>query len=80
MVSLDHKECYQAVKERDARFDGLFFTGVLTTGIYCKPSCSARLPKSENVKFFRTTAAAQEAGLRPCKRCKPDQLAQLTKL
>jgi AraC family transcriptional regulator of adaptative response / DNA-3-methyladenine glycosylase II len=57
---------------RDARFDGRFFTGVLTTGIYCRPVCPVRQPKLANVRFFRTAAAAAEAGLRPCLRCRPE--------
>ncbi len=56
----------------DARFDGWFFCGVKTTGIYCRPSCPARTPKRENVRFFATAAAAQGAGFRACKRCRPD--------
>lgn len=56
----------------DADADGSFITGVLTTGIYCLPSCPARKPKAENVLFFRTEQKAQAAGLRPCKRCRPD--------
>ncbi len=57
---------------RDPRFDGKFFVGVRTTGIYCRPVCPANLPKSENVSFFRTAAAASEAGFRPCLRCRPE--------
>lgn len=57
---------------RDARFDGQFFVAVKTTGIYCRPICPANLPKSENVSFFRTAAAAGEAGYRPCLRCRPE--------
>ncbi len=57
---------------RDARFDGRFFVGVKTTGIYCRPICPANAPKSENVVFFRTAAAAGEAGFRPCLRCRPE--------
>jgi AraC family transcriptional regulator of adaptative response / DNA-3-methyladenine glycosylase II len=57
----------------DASANGLFVTGVLTTGIYCLPSCSARKPKAENVVFFAAEGEAREAGLRPCKRCRPDQ-------
>lgn len=56
----------------DASANGLFITGVLTTGIYCLPSCSARKPKAINVKFFHTEDQARQAGLRACKRCKPD--------
>ena len=68
----DFETCYRAVSSKDARFDGVFFTGVLTTGIYCRPSCPAITPKRPNVQFFRTAAAAQLSGLRACKRCRPD--------
>ncbi|MCH9646631.1 MAG: helix-turn-helix domain-containing protein [Deltaproteobacteria bacterium] len=61
---------------RDASADGLFVTGVLTTGIYCLPSCPARKPKAENVTFFATEREAQGAGLRACKRCRPDDFYQ----
>lgn len=57
---------------RDARYDGAFITGVLSTGIYCLPSCPARNPKAQNIRFFEGEAEAREAGLRPCKRCRPD--------
>lgn len=60
----------------DATWNGRFFTGVLTTGIYCLPSCKARKPKSENVRFFPTCEAAREAGLRACKKCHPDDYAR----
>jgi AraC family transcriptional regulator of adaptative response / DNA-3-methyladenine glycosylase II len=63
---------YAALSARDARFDGQFIAGVSTTGIYCRPSCPALTPKPGNVRFFRTAAAAHEAGLRACKRCQPD--------
>jgi AraC family transcriptional regulator, regulatory protein of adaptative response / DNA-3-methyladenine glycosylase II len=69
---IDDERCYQAAKSKDARFDGVFVTGVLTTGIYCRPSCPARTPWPENVRFFATAAAAQQAGLRACLRCRPD--------
>ena len=65
-------ERYRAMQARDARFDGQFITGVHSTGIYCRPSCPAVAPKPSNVSFFRTAAAAHEAGLRACKRCLPD--------
>ena len=65
-------ERYAALSARDARFDGQFIAGVTTTGIYCRPSCPAVTPKPHNVRFFRTAAAAHEAGLRACKRCQPD--------
>ena len=64
--------CYLALSSRDARFDGWFFAAVLTTGIYCRPSCPATTPKRSNVRFLPTAAAAQEAGFRACKRCRPD--------
>lgn len=63
---------YRALSSRDARFDGQFIAGVHTTGIYCRPSCPAMTPKPGNVSFYRTAAAAHEAGLRACKRCQPD--------
>jgi AraC family transcriptional regulator, regulatory protein of adaptative response / DNA-3-methyladenine glycosylase II len=71
-MDLDHDACYRAICQRDARFDGRFFTGVKTTGIYCRPVCPARTPLSKNVIFFPTAAAAQEAGFRPCLRCRPE--------
>ncbi|ANW17080.1 DNA-3-methyladenine glycosylase 2 family protein [Streptomyces clavuligerus] len=63
---------YEAVRSRDARFDGVFFFAVATTGIYCRPSCPALTPKRVNVSFYRTAAAAQSAGYRACRRCRPD--------
>ena len=63
---------WERADARAGRFDGRFLIGVLTTGIYCLPSCGARQPKPENVRLFRTEAEAQAAGLRPCKRCRPD--------
>ncbi|MFD2091970.1 AlkA N-terminal domain-containing protein [Blastococcus deserti] len=69
---LDAERCYRAVAGRDARFDGWFFTAVHTTGIYCRPSCPARTPLPRNVSFFTTAAAAQGAGFRACRRCRPD--------
>ncbi len=69
---LDRESCYRAVKSRDRRFDGVFYTAVHTTGIYCRPSCPARLPAYHNVAFFPTAAAAQAGGFRACKRCLPD--------
>ena len=68
----DFDQCYRAVESKDARFDGWFFTAVRTTGIYCRPSCPARTPYPRNVEFFPTAAAAQRAGYRACKRCRPD--------
>ncbi|MFD8901780.1 DNA-3-methyladenine glycosylase 2 family protein [Streptomyces ardesiacus] len=63
---------YEAVRSRDARFDGAFFFAVETTGIYCRPSCPAVTPKRHNVRFFATAAAAQGSGFRACRRCRPD--------
>src|SRR6201994_4400595 len=76
-MDLDHDACYRAVKLRDSRFDGRFFTGVKTTGIYCRPICPARTPFAKNVIFFPTAAAAQEAGFRPCLRCRPETAPDL---
>jgi len=71
-VTLDPAVCYRALATRDARFDGRFFTCVTTTGIYCRPVCPARTPRRENVTFAAHAAAAESAGFRPCKRCRPD--------
>src|SRR3954447_4513971 len=68
----DTEACYRAVKSRDKRFDGVFYTGVTSTGIYCRPSCPAITPARRNATFHRTAAAAQAAGFRACKRCRPD--------
>src|SRR5207245_5125983 len=71
--TLDFERCYRAVESRDARFDGWFITAVTTTRIYCRPSCPTPVrPKRENVRFYPTAAAAQLAGFRACKRCRPD--------
>ena len=64
--------CYRALQSRDARFDGLIFVAVSSTGIYCRPICPARTPKFEHCSFFASAAAAQEAGFRPCLRCRPE--------
>ena len=69
---MDDDALFQQFLLRDAKFNGQFVTGVITTGIYCLPSCPARRPKRENVRFFRTPAAAIETGLRACLRCRPD--------
>jgi len=71
-VHQDTERCVKAVRSKDARFDGWFFTAVLTTGIYCRPSCPAMTPKPRNMRFFASAAAAQQAGFRACKRCRPD--------
>ena len=72
----DDDKAWSAVMRRDRSFDGRFVTGVLTTGIYCRPSCAARHPARANVRFFECGKAAREAGLRACKRCLPDDVAR----
>ena len=71
-LTWDPESCYRAVKSRDRRFDGVFYTAVRTTGIYCRPSCPARTPAFHNVTFHPSAASAQAAGYRACKRCLPD--------
>src|ERR1700694_2969771 len=73
----DREVCYRAFQSRDARFDGLLFVGVTSTGIYCRPICPARSPKFGNCRFFSSAAAAQEAGFRPCLRCRPETAPDL---
>ncbi|MFF9456271.1 AlkA N-terminal domain-containing protein [Streptomyces flaveolus] len=68
----DTERCVRAVRSKDARFDGWFFTAVLTTRIYCRPSCPVVPPKPENMTFYPSAAACQQAGFRACKRCRPD--------
>jgi AraC family transcriptional regulator of adaptative response / DNA-3-methyladenine glycosylase II len=68
----DTERCVRAVQSKDARFDGWFFTAVLTTRIYCRPSCPVVPPKPENMTFYPSAAACQQAGFRACKRCRPD--------
>ncbi|WP_188188991.1 DNA-3-methyladenine glycosylase 2 family protein [Nonomuraea sp. SYSU D8015] len=69
---LADEDAYAVLRSRDGRFDGRFFVAVVTTRVYCRPSCPAALPKRENVRFYPSAAAAQEAGFRACKRCRPD--------
>jgi AraC family transcriptional regulator of adaptative response / DNA-3-methyladenine glycosylase II len=71
-ADLDRTACYAALKAHDPRFDGRFFTGVSSTGIYCRPICRVRLPKEENCTFFMSAPAAEAAGYRPCRRCRPE--------
>jgi AraC family transcriptional regulator of adaptative response/methylated-DNA-[protein]-cysteine methyltransferase len=73
---IDAEQAWQAFTRRDRAFDGRFVIGVLTTGIYCRPSCAARQPRRENVRFFADGAEARAAGLRACKRCRPDEVAR----
>lgn len=74
--TIDPEQAWAAVLRRDRAFDGRFVTAVLTTGIYCRPSCAARHPARCNVRFFACGAEARAAGLRPCKRCLPDEVAR----
>ncbi|MDE2436176.1 MAG: methylated-DNA--[protein]-cysteine S-methyltransferase [Sphingomonadales bacterium] len=76
MTMIDSDNCWTAVLARDRAADGRFVTGVLTTGIYCRPSCAARHPRRENVRFFADGAAARAEGLRPCLRCSPDDVSR----
>jgi len=71
-TGLDPDRCYRAVTSRDVRFDGWFVGAVTSTGIYCRPSCPARTPRQEHMRFYPTAAAAQQGGFRACKRCRPD--------
>ncbi|MFF7750763.1 AlkA N-terminal domain-containing protein [Streptomyces sp. NPDC007971] len=71
-MHIDRDHCVRAVQSKDARFDGWFFTAVLTTRIYCRPSCPAVPPKAQNMTFYPSAAACQQAGFRACKRCRPD--------
>jgi len=72
MMSMDFAECDRARVARDPSYDGRFFTGVQTTGIYCRPVCPVRPARSTNVQFFPSAAAAEAAGFRPCLRCRPE--------
>jgi AraC family transcriptional regulator of adaptative response / DNA-3-methyladenine glycosylase II len=76
-TALDRELYYQALRARDARFDGRIFVAVRTTGIYCRPICPARTPKLENITFYASAAAAEQAGYRPCLRCRPESSPEL---
>src|SRR4051812_19662093 len=71
-MTLDPDSCYAAMLARDARFDGVFFVGVSTTRIYCRPVCTAKTPGRDRCHFFPVAAAAEQAGFRPCLRCRPE--------
>src|SRR5437588_102631 len=71
-MELNNDTCYQALLAHDRRFDGVFFVCVSSTGIYCRPVCTAKMPKRENCTFHRSAAAAERAGYRPCLRCRPE--------
>lgn len=77
MTNLDRTACYRALQSRDRRFDGRIFVGVTSTGIYCRPICPASTAKFENCQFYPSAAAAQEAGFRPCLRCRPETAPDL---
>ncbi|HVU02174.1 MAG TPA: AlkA N-terminal domain-containing protein [Polyangiaceae bacterium] len=78
MAELDHASRYRILKARDRRFDGRIFVGVRTTGVYCRPICPARTPRPESCVFFPSAAAAQDAGFRPCLRCRPERSPEVT--
>lgn len=71
-MNLDPQHCYSALLARDARFDGRFFVGVTSTGVYCRPVCRVRTPRAANCRFFASAAAAEQQGFRPCRRCRPE--------
>src|SRR3954470_18579919 len=71
-MKIDSDTCYRALAARDRRFDGVFFVGVTSTGVYCRPICPARTPKCANCRFFDTAEAAEKALFRPCLRCRPE--------
>jgi AraC family transcriptional regulator of adaptative response / DNA-3-methyladenine glycosylase II len=76
-MEMDDDACYRAIATRDPRFDGRLFVAVRTTGIYCRPICPAPLPRRDQVRFYPTAAACQEAGFRPCLRCRPETAPEL---
>lgn len=80
LVELDRDVCYRALRARDARFDGRFYTAVVSTGIYCRPICPARTPKIDNCLFLPSAAAAHQMGFRPCLRCRPEVAPNLAGL
>jgi AraC family transcriptional regulator of adaptative response / DNA-3-methyladenine glycosylase II len=71
-MALDPEHCYEVIKARDARFDGVFFIGVSTTGVYCRPVCTVRTPRQDRCSFYANAASAEAAGYRPCLRCRPE--------
>ena len=77
MNGLDASACYRAMQSHDVRFDGVFFTAVTSTGIYCRPVCRVRAPRRENCRFFQHAAQAEAAGFRPCLRCRPELAPRL---
>ena len=71
LMRLDPDTCYDALLSRNRRFDGWFFVGVATTGVYCRPVCPVKPPKVQNCSYYPSAAAAEKAGFRPCMRCRP---------
>ncbi len=71
-MTIEDDVCYRALAARDNRFDGVFFVGVKTTGIYCRPVCTAKTPRRERCRFFTSAALAEQSGYRPCLRCRPE--------
>src|SRR5436190_18800203 len=71
-MTIEDDVCYRALIARDTRFDGVFFVGVRTTGIYCRPVCTAKTPGHKSCRFFASAALAEQAGFRPCLRCRPE--------
>src|SRR6476660_1610571 len=71
-MTKDTRGCYKALLARDSRFDGLFFVGVNSTGIYCRPICPVKTPKEINCRFYNSAQQAEQAGFRPCLRCRPE--------
>lgn len=71
-MNLDHDTCYKIIQKQDERYDGYFYTAVKSTGIYCRPICKVPAPKSENCVFYHSAEACEEAGFRPCLRCRPE--------
>src|SRR5439155_17464743 len=71
-MTLSADICQRAVRARDARFDGLFFVGITTTGVYCRPVCPSRVATPQHRRFFASPASAEHAGFRPCLRCRPE--------
>ncbi|MFO1023502.1 MAG: Ada metal-binding domain-containing protein, partial [Planctomycetales bacterium] len=71
-MMIDDDICYRALTARDSRFDGLFYVGVKTTGIYCRPVCTVKTPRRQSCRFFANAPLAEQAGFRPCLRCRPE--------
>src|SRR5262245_56835370 len=71
-MKLASAHCYEVIKARDPRFDGVFFIGVSTTGVYCRPVCTVRCPRADRCTYYPSAASAEAAGYRPCLRCRPE--------